>query len=602
MEAQTAATSILASLDSLLMVLGDDVGERLFNIEKHQPGSIQRSLLRTRGRLTGKLEHRDNAHLRVMMLGPVADSLARRIDQIADPESGVLSVVDFRLNRVSQSLRESALAARGRVATQLNQAQILNASRTSLRTTHAGLMGRLSGDVVLDQYLRREISEVENQLAATHHEENQILEALRNEADALRQGIDAAVQMLGGYVRLGLVSRSASEIQQPKSIHEISKMSPQEVAKWWAELPDSKKMEYLENYPLEIGNLDGIPPQVRLDTHKKYLLERSRRDEQFRAELIAEGLMRQDGSLRDVYFFDPNWPKSQRSIVVFGECQGWDVVNVVFEGTNSGPGTGPGGMEALEKMHALETWKDIDAKKGCIRSFLVREENANWGGVDDWAGLLGRLTPDVRNLLTVGNLDDKAAFLRNLPFFDSLVPRNTNVGVGLVEGIRANGGAETIVVTGHSWGGKPAASVGQKVGADIYIFLETAPLGDLYQPKEGAIVFDIHTTSSTYAGDLLPVELDNILGTLIPQYGMKKIVDYLKEELASDFLAVVKDLEEKDGVTLHRPRLPSDQDGYRSGPWEAPEGLDHSFQTFFENYNHRVTYRSAVRGQRAPDF
>jgi hypothetical protein len=462
-------------------------------------------------------------------------------------------------------------------------------------------MGRLSGDVVLDQYLRREISEVENQLAAIHHEENQILEALRNEADALRQGIDAAVQMLGGYVRLGLVSRSASEIQKPKSIHEISKMSPQEIAKWWAELPDSKKMEYLKNYPLEIGNLDGIPPQVRLDTLKKYLLERSRCDEQFGAELIAEGLMRQDGSLRDVYFFDPNWPKSQRSIVVFGECQGWDVVNVVFEGTNSGPGTGPGNMEALENTHARETWKNIDAKEGCIRSFLVREENAKWGGVDDWLGLLGGLAPNVPYPLAVGNLDDKAAFLRNLPFFNYLVPQNTNVGVGLVEGIRANGGAETVVVTGHSWGGKPAASVGKEVDADIYIFLETARLGDFYQPKEGAIVYDIHTTSSTYAGDPL-VELDRLLGVVIPPFGIQKIHDYFKEELASDLLALGKDLEEKDGVTLYRPRLPSVQDGNRAGPWEAPEGLDHSFQTFFKNQNYYVTYFQAVRGHRPEEF
>jgi len=83
---------------------------------------------------------------------------------------------------------------------------------------------------------------------------------------------------------------------------------------------------------------------------------------------------------------------------------------------------------------------------------------------------------------------------------------------------------------------------------------------------------------------------------------MKQLFDYVTQELASDVLAVTKDLEEKDGVTLHRPRLSSDQDGNRSGPWEEPEGLDHSFQTFFKNPNHFVTYRSAVRGERAPDF
>jgi len=207
MDAQSSAVSILGSLDSLLVLLGDSVQDRLFRIEKSQPGSIRRSLLRTQGRLTSKLEHRDNAHLKVMMVGPVADSLARRIGEIADPESGVLSVVDFRLNRVSESLRASALGARGRVASQLNRAQTLIATRTNLHSTHAGLMGRLSGDVMIDQQVRREITDVENQLAGLQREEVRLLEELRSEADALRQKIDAVVQMLSGYIRLGLTER-----------------------------------------------------------------------------------------------------------------------------------------------------------------------------------------------------------------------------------------------------------------------------------------------------------------------------------------------------------------------------------------------------------
>ena len=218
MDAQSSAVSILGSLDSLLVLLGDSVQDRLFRIEKSQPGSIRRSLLRTQGRLTSKLEHRDNAHLKVMMVGPVADSLARRIGEIADPESGVLSVVDFRLNRVSESLRASALGARGRVASQLNRAQTLIATRTNLQSTHAGLMGRLSGDVMIDQQVRREITDVENQLAGLQREEVRVLEELRSEADALRQKIDGSVQLLSGYTRLGFSNRSAIQHHQSVDI------------------------------------------------------------------------------------------------------------------------------------------------------------------------------------------------------------------------------------------------------------------------------------------------------------------------------------------------------------------------------------------------
>jgi len=206
-DAQSSAISILGSLDSLLVLLGDSVQDRLFRTEESQSGSIKRSLLRTQGRLTSKLDHRDSAHLKVMMVGPVADSLARRIGEIADPESGVLSVVDFRLNRVSESLRASALAAHGRVASQLNRAQTLIATLTNLKSMHAGLMGRLSGDVMIDQQVRREITDVENQLAGLYREEGRLLEELRSEAEALRQKIDEVVQMLGGYIRLGLTER-----------------------------------------------------------------------------------------------------------------------------------------------------------------------------------------------------------------------------------------------------------------------------------------------------------------------------------------------------------------------------------------------------------
>lgn len=237
MDAQSAAASVLGSLDSLLLLLGDPVQDRLFCYEKRQPGSIQRSLLRTQGRLTSKLEHQDNAHLKVMMLGPVADSLARRIGEIADPESGVLSIVNFRLNRVSESLRESALAARGRVATQLIRAQTLTSSRTNLQSTHAGLMGRLSGDVKIDQQVRREITDVENQMASVHREENQILEALREEASALRQRIDAQVQMLGNFARLGLINRAPQSISQDSRTRSPDELT--EDRSYWEALMDS---------------------------------------------------------------------------------------------------------------------------------------------------------------------------------------------------------------------------------------------------------------------------------------------------------------------------------------------------------------------------
>lgn len=266
MDAQSSAVSILASLDSLLVLLGDSVQDRLFHIEKSQPGSIRRSLLRTQGRLTSKLEHRDNAHLKVMMVGPVADSLARRIGEIADPESGVLSVVDFRLNRVSESLRASALAARGRVASQLNRAQTLIATRTSLQSTHAGLMGRLSGDVMIDQQVRREITNVENQLAGLQREEVRLLEELRSEADALRQKIDAVVQMLGGYIRLGLVD------QVPKSFLQDSRTGspdgPTEDSSFWEGL-----MDFLEDEIPDAAEREKIIDKLKVKFREAVLNE-----------------------------------------------------------------------------------------------------------------------------------------------------------------------------------------------------------------------------------------------------------------------------------------------------------------------------------------
>ena len=106
--------SVLKSIDSLLMILDDRVQECIFGTEQKQPGSISRSLLQTQSRLTSKLPHIADPHLKIMMIGPVANTLEWRMNEIVGSEAGVLPLVKKRLLDGSDSLRMAALGARSR--------------------------------------------------------------------------------------------------------------------------------------------------------------------------------------------------------------------------------------------------------------------------------------------------------------------------------------------------------------------------------------------------------------------------------------------------------------------------------------------------------
>ena len=208
MELTASISSVLAAIDSLLVILDDRAQERVFRTEQRQPGSISRALLRTQGRLTSKLPHLADAHLKIMMVGPVANTLERRINEIAATDTGVLPLVKRHLLDGADSLRVAALGARSRIATYDNRARTLQSNKSQLLGTHASLMSRLSGDAVLDQQTRREITQVENELGNIHREEDQLFKELGSEADSMLQRVDGAVQLLSGYVRLGFISRT----------------------------------------------------------------------------------------------------------------------------------------------------------------------------------------------------------------------------------------------------------------------------------------------------------------------------------------------------------------------------------------------------------
>jgi hypothetical protein len=485
-DVQPAAESVLASLNSLLMVLCDDVRERLFRAEEGQPGSINRALLRTHGRLTSKLEHRDNEHLKVMMLGPVADSLARRIEEIAEPEKGVLSLVDFRLFGISESLRGSALAARVQVASQLNRAQMLTASRSALQSTHAGLMGRLSGDAMIDQPIRREITDVEDQLADAHREENQIFEALRIEADALRQRIDAVVQMLGGYVQLSFVSRSATVTQQPKTIEQIAAMTPEEVAKWWSRLTDAEQGRYDTKFVHVLRNLDGLPIDYRIEANEKYLESRVKTDSCLKEALEKEGLLDEHGRLTaKVVLYDTSEGESfGESITAHGNCKDYGFVNLHYEGTGAGPGT--------DGTKLRQHYNDMNFNRFCTTTFVMRNtQNAEW-----WSR-------------------------EKFPTTDYGVVYNAEKGKRFVEGMLANGDAKVLQVTGHSHGARSAAEIACITKADAVHLQGPAP--GAFSHMNNGCVKDIYVYRDTDSSDA---------GSKIISGDPRLIVEGLLEEFA----------------------------------------------------------------------
>jgi len=581
MDAQSSAESILGSLDSLLVLLGDSVQDRLFRIEKSQPGSIRRSLLRTQGRLTSKLEHRDNAHLKVMMVGPVADSLARRIGEIADPESGVLSVVDFRLNRVSESLRASALAARWRVASQLNRAQTLIATRTSLQSTHAGLMGRLSGDVLIDQQVRREITDVENQLAGLQRDEVRLHEELRTEADALRQKIDAVVQMLGGYIRLGLHSRTAVVIHQPKTIEQITQMSIADRAVWWSRLTHAEQRMYDAKFHHILRNLNGLPVDYRIGANQKYLEEAARTSPSIRDALKKEGLLSEDGRLSSrVVFFDTSTTESfGESITAHGNCPTYHNVNLHYEGTGAGPGTNGSKL----RTHYDEMDFSLIGIQNCTTTFVMRNtKNARWYEIDL------RKSPAID--------------LRKSPATGYGVNYNADGGEAFVEGLRVNGSAEVLHVTGHSHGTRSAAELACRVKADAAHLQDPAPwtFSHLHGECVKRIIIYRDTDSSDAGAKILNggwgfVEglLETPAGAFIGDNEASRGIDSLWENLpvgfifddnkASRFLALFSIPEQKvwqlsnPGVTVEtiHSGTPGVIGGPRDSIYETNQGSSH---------------------------
>jgi len=119
---------------------------------------------------------------------------------------------------------------------------------------------------MIDQQVRREITDVENQLAGLQREELRLLEELRSEADALRQKIDAVVQMLGGYIRLGLVD------QVPKSFLQDSRTGspdgPTEDSSFWEGL-----MDFLEDEIPDAAEREKIIDELKVKFREKVLDE-----------------------------------------------------------------------------------------------------------------------------------------------------------------------------------------------------------------------------------------------------------------------------------------------------------------------------------------
>lgn len=181
------------------MILDDRVQECIFGTEQKQPGSIDRSLLETQSRLTSKLPHIAGPHLTIMMIGPIANTLERRINEIVGSETGVLPLVKKRLLDGSDSLRMVALGARSRVASHDDRARVLQSNKSRLLEAHAGLMERQFGDLVVDQQTQRMITDVVNDLAVIQNEERQIKDALGREVAELGQQLETAVQFLQAH-------------------------------------------------------------------------------------------------------------------------------------------------------------------------------------------------------------------------------------------------------------------------------------------------------------------------------------------------------------------------------------------------------------------
>ena len=224
MEPNVVTASVLKSMDSLLMILDDRVQECIFRSEQKQPGSIHKALLVTQGFLTGNLPLLANAPSEIMMRGPVANSLEQRINEISKLDTGVLPMVEGRLLKGSESLRGAVLTARFRFAEHSNNANSLLSTRNQLRSTHANFMNQLTGDVVADQQIRDKITHVENDLDIIDREVGRLTDEMQMEVEALRQRLDGMIHLLGGYVRLGLTSRTPIGVKENADRNKVAEV------------------------------------------------------------------------------------------------------------------------------------------------------------------------------------------------------------------------------------------------------------------------------------------------------------------------------------------------------------------------------------------
>jgi len=463
MELAAATSSVLSAIESLLIVLDDRVQERLFRTEQRQPGSISRSLLRTQGRLTSKLPHLADQHLKVMMLGPVANTLERRINEMVAPEVGVLPLIKRRLLDDADSLRVAALGAKSRVAILADRARTLQSDKSQLLSSHTSLMSRLSGDAVLDQQIRREITSAEDGLSRIHLGEREIEAAISHEVAALRQVLDAAAQLLGSFVRLGLASRVSKTFNQRATLAQIKDMSIGDLARWWSELSEADKKVFDEKYRETLRNLNGMPIDYRIKANRIFLEGEAKSNPKVRKALEAEGLLDVDGNLTSkvVLFDTSNGESFGESITAHGNCANYNNINLHYEGTGAGPG---GDGTQLRGSYDNMDFRKHGGNKTCTTTFVMRNtKNAKWPGlkiqptlgIPPWS--IG-VTNAEKNPLTAYGVD-----------------YNADGGAAFVEGLRAHTPHTLLHITGHSHGARTAAELACRTGASALHLQDPAP-------------------------------------------------------------------------------------------------------------------------------
>jgi hypothetical protein len=334
-------------------------------------------------------------------------------------------------------------------------------------------------------------------------------------SDAALRGT-SPVALLGALPELGVPELRRLAHAIPATVHELIRRPPSVsgIAAWWSGLAPAEHRALAEGMPELVGNLEGIPFDVRDAANRRFLDERERqlhasaartpgrgaqlalgRDMRMLAEVREALEPAPGGPARSLLTLDAVWPG--RAGVVMGDLATAAYVDIVV----------PGMYYAVSDR--LVDWTEVTARLQRQQSTLLGTGAPTAGGVAAVAWI-GYRTPDLTGIATLALAEEGAERLqdaiqgiqgvrRDDPPHLTVIAHSYGSTAAMLALSSGRASVDALAVVGSPGGAVRQAS--QLAVPDGRVFVGEAP----WDPVVGSSLFGADPGSASFGAELFAV-------------------------------------------------------------------------------------------------